>query len=470
MTEPVQDKDPAPAHLAEHTENTPAPPSAPEEAAEPATGEVAGRATQSSNPEVLQAALAQVQEEKDALEAQYNTLLEKLAHMRTTVGERLRQDAEELDRREQQIERLTTQLGDLETTNVSLREELVASHAESERVTEEMDKLRAEVAKSAAQDTFEEQNRLEMRCRELQETVDAQRVDLDRYETSFREERAWREDMEAQAQRTDAALTSAREREVQLQGAVEQEKQLSRQLQQALEEFQLAQERDMRRTVGEMQDQVDKAEAALESHKLQLHDAESQLAAAQEAVGRCGALEQEVKEKNLLIGKLRHEAVILNEHLTEALRQVRRDSSGTMVDRRLVTNLVLQFLAVPRADSKRFEILKLMASVLQWDEEEREKAGLQRAHDRGGFRFFGFGGAKPPPSPSRSGTGDESVSNLFVEFLLSEVERSEKGEGKAPPPSAEGDAPFDLNRLAQLDAPASGTSARSADEGSSRQP
>ena len=32
-----------------------------------------------------------------------------------------------------------------------------------------------------------------------------------------------------------------------------------------------------------MQDQVDKAEAALESHKLQLHDAESQLAAAQEA-------------------------------------------------------------------------------------------------------------------------------------------------------------------------------------------
>ena len=239
MNEPVQDKDPAPVQPPEHTENMPAPPTAATEATEPATSGVAGRSTQSSDPDALQAALVQVQEEKDALEAQYNTLLEKLAHMRTTVGERLRQDAEELDRREQQIERLTTQLGELETTNVSLREELVASHAESERVTEEMDKLRAEVAKSAAQDTFEEQNRLEMRCRELQETVDAQRVDLDRYETSFREERAWREDMEAQAQRTDAALTSAREREVQLQGTVEQEKQLARQLQQALEEFQL---------------------------------------------------------------------------------------------------------------------------------------------------------------------------------------------------------------------------------------
>ena len=239
MTEPVQDTDPATVNIPEHTENTPAPPAAPAEAGEPAPSAAEEHTTQPTDPEALQAALAQVQEEKDALEAQYNTLLEKLAHMRTTVGERLRQDAEELDRREQQIERLTTQLGDLESTNVSLREELVASLAESERVTEEMDKLRAEMAKSTAQDTFDEHHRLETRCRELQETIDAQRVDLDRHETSLREERAWREDMEAQAQRAEAALTSSREREARLQGTVEQEKQLARQLQQALEEFQL---------------------------------------------------------------------------------------------------------------------------------------------------------------------------------------------------------------------------------------
>lgn len=66
----------------------------------------------------------------------------------------------------------------------------------------------------------------------------------------------------------------------------------------------------------------------------------------------------------------------------------------------------------------------------------------------------------------------QSVSNLFVEFLLSEVERGEKGTEKAPPSSAEGDAPFDLNRLAQLDAPArgGGASTSAAPDGASLQP
>lgn len=109
-------------------------------------------------------------------------------------------------------------------------------------------------------------------------------------------------------------------------------------------------------------------------------------------------LEKELKEKNLFIGKLRHEgtiihyfapksrmhsslqsaAVIMNEHLMEALRRLRRSSTDTNVDRRLVTNVLLSFLTTPRADSKRFEMLSLLSSILQWNDDEREKAGLQR--------------------------------------------------------------------------------------------
>jgi hypothetical protein len=72
-------------------------------------------------------------------------------------------------------------------------------------------------------------------------------------------------------------------------------------------------------------------------------------------------------------------AVIINEHLMEALRRLRRNSSETNVDRRLVTNVLLSFLATPRADPKRFEMLQLLSSVLSWTDAEREKAGLQRA-------------------------------------------------------------------------------------------
>jgi len=43
--------------------------------------------------------------------------------------------------------------------------------------------------------------------------------------------------------------------------------------------------------------------------------------------------ELEVKEKNLLIGKLRHEAVILNEHLTKALRHLKKGKPDDNIDK-----------------------------------------------------------------------------------------------------------------------------------------
>ena len=72
-------------------------------------------------------------------------------------------------------------------------------------------------------------------------------------------------------------------------------------------------------------------------------------------------------------------AVTLNEHLMEALRRLRRNAADTSVDRRLITNVLLQFITTPRTDPKRFEMLGLMASILQWSDQERERAGLQRS-------------------------------------------------------------------------------------------
>lgn len=44
-------------------------------------------------------------------------------------------------------------------------------------------------------------------------------------------------------------------------------------------------------------------------------------------------LETEVKEKNLLIGKLRHEAVILNDHLTKALKYLKKGKPEDNIDK-----------------------------------------------------------------------------------------------------------------------------------------
>jgi hypothetical protein len=99
----------------------------------------------------------------------------------------------------------------------------------------------------------------------------------------------------------------------------------------------------------------------------------------------------------------------MNEHLMEALRRLRRSSNDTNVDRRLVTNVLLSFLTTPRNDTKRFEMLSLLASILSWNDSEREKAGLQRARSSSGA---GAGAWGRPASPKGKGAelekGDET--------------------------------------------------------------
>jgi hypothetical protein len=111
--------------------------------------------------------------------------------------------------------------------------------------------------------------------------------------------------------------------------------------------------------------------------------------------------------------------VIINEHLMEALRRLRRGAANTNVDRRLVTNILLTFLNTPREDTKRFEILGLLSSILSWSDEERGRAGLQR---------MGINSPSTATSPSRPRPLEldktdetESFSRLWVEFLLTEA-------------------------------------------------
>ncbi|KAF7998724.1 hypothetical protein HF325_006789 [Metschnikowia pulcherrima] len=99
-------------------------------------------------------------------------------------------------------------------------------------------------------------------------------------------------------------------------------------------------------------------------------------------------LEEDVHSKQLIIGKLRHEAIILNEHLTKSLSMLKQklgDSDHT-VDRTLVSNLILNFLQIPRGDTKKFEALALIAGLLDWDDEKKIQAGLMHSsgkHEEG---------------------------------------------------------------------------------------
>jgi chromosome segregation ATPase len=139
-------------------------------------------------------------------------------------------------------------------------------------------------------------------------------------------------------------------------------------LQRALREIQDARKRELRELVESSQAQLDALRKQLDTATDVASSTKTALDQTQAELERLQPLQQEVKEKNLLIGKLRHEAVTLNEHLTKALRFLKKSKAGDTVDRQLVTNHLLQFLAMDRSDPKKFQVLQLIAQLLAWSE------------------------------------------------------------------------------------------------------
>jgi chromosome segregation ATPase len=104
-------------------------------------------------------------------------------------------------------------------------------------------------------------------------------------------------------------------------------------LQKALQEIQTVRKQELKELVETNQaeqESLRKELAALQSsHEATVADLES----TKKDLERVLPFEKEVKEKNLLIGKLRHEAVILNDHLTKALRFLKKGKPDDNVDR-----------------------------------------------------------------------------------------------------------------------------------------
>ncbi|RDB28051.1 hypothetical protein Hypma_002229 [Hypsizygus marmoreus] len=384
----------------------------------------------------LQRELDRTREEKDALATQYRNLLAKLTTMRTTLGNKLKQDAEELDRREQLVQQLTAQNDDLTATVETLKEELITSHEEAERASNELDHMRSRALEENAQETL-------MRERELRETqteLERCRMEREEWERTALQERALVDDLRSAIETYKRELELEREAREADFLEMEAEREKSGNLQSVLQDFQTAKDHELRQAVKDYESQLNQVTQSLAEFKHRALTSELALEESTTNSSRTQELEKEVKEKNLLIGKLRHETVIINEHLMEALRRLRRNSSDTNVDRRLVTNVLLSFLTTPRADPKRFEMLSLLATILSWNDLEREKAGLQRAGSGtlgggggggGGGSFWRGGGGSPAKSLDLEKTDEtESFSRLWVEFLLTEAS------GASPAPSS----------------------------------
>ena len=266
----------------------------------------------------LEQDLERTRAEKDQLATQYRSLLSKLTAMRQSLGDRLREDAEELDRRESQVAQLTSELS-------QAREEATSVRAELENSANECAQLGAQVSalRHAATTQSSDVLSLTRELRELRGELEMVRVEREEWEVEAGRERERREAMEdelrnGERQRRDDELRRRRAEE-----AAERERTRADNLQEVLAEFQSAKDLEIQQATWELENQLKQAVQSLAEWKTRAADAEVRrqclagkiwltplqvkMTNISSDVSRTSVLEREIKEKNAQIGRLRHE-------------------------------------------------------------------------------------------------------------------------------------------------------------------
>ncbi|KAI7828061.1 hypothetical protein BC939DRAFT_444430 [Gamsiella multidivaricata] len=360
--------------------------------------------------------------ERNHFQSQHKTLLDRVSNMKSTLGTKLQADMENINTLRQQIEQLTAQNNSYLHTIKQLEEELMASHDHYEKTSRELEHLRrrlVEIQEDASAEVVEKENLIH----ELQSRLQREEREREDWETMASEQRASKDQAIVTMRAMERERNAARAEKELLRQELDREIESLNNLQTVLEEFQSAKESEIQFALENLQRKLNASNASLEEYQTRAQVAEEQLRHLTLDVEKARQLEQEVKEKNQLIGKLRHEAVIHKGHLTEAMRRLKEENSQNTVDIPLISNLFISFLNIPRGDQKRFEILQLISGVLKFTDEQREQAGLIRKANSG------LGPMTPTTSGSRSPSMEqmrqhpepkESFIDMWASFLIRE--------------------------------------------------
>lgn len=384
--------------------------------------------------------LEQSQQDKEHAETQYRNLLGKVTTIRSQLGERLKADAAELESARERIEELENSNKTALEENERLQESVAKLNSDMESQSSEIESLRSRTNVSTS-NWVKERDDLVSQQAYLREEYEVAKQAMQDWEILATEERSRREALSERSQELEEQLNSAREAYERLKDESDTQSSTVDGLQRALRDMQEERKRELREMVEQSQAQLEALRTQTKNAENAASELRSQLETTTGELERAAPFEKEVKEKNLLIGKLRHEAVILNDHLTKALRFLKRGKPEDNVDRQLVTNHFLHFLQLERSDPKKFQILQLIAALLGWDEQQREQAGLLRQ----GTGFMTAGGSlrvplspfrRTPSTPSLAGDfspispggeNRESLAELWSEFLEREAESGDAG-------------------------------------------
>jgi hypothetical protein len=148
----------------------------------------------------------------------------------------------------------------------------------------------------------------------------------------------------------------------------------------------------------------------------QLAAAKKQLSAANEGLEAASRMSQQLDLKQHHIAALKHEISTMEELLQEANAKVKVANTAQVgkVDRDLVKNLILGYVTAD--NNKRSEILRIIATVLDFNQEDRGRTGID-GENRGWLG--GFLASNKDFSTSNAKI-NQSIAQAFVKFLEEE--------------------------------------------------
>jgi len=206
----------------------------------------------------------------------------------------------------------------------------------------------------------------------------------------------------------------------------------------ALEGFQLEKTNDLKRAEAECQQRLEKERRKQDDLLQEVNGLKDQLEKANEGLKAANRLGDQLEQKTKAIAALRQDVNIRDELLKKAQQELdsQHSISVAKVDRYLVKNLIVGYLVAD--PSKKPEVVKILATVLDFNQEERDKTGLSSGAAGGGGGWLGgwFGGgggggsgSTPPSRKTHSRTSsdvqaatglDQSLAQAFVQFLETE--------------------------------------------------
>lgn len=239
---------------------------------------------------------------------------------------------EELAQTRSRIEELEDNVTQLQTENTKKTAELARAIELNEQHAQELSTLRSRSNLSQQNWVKERDEIIESEAYARAEFEEAKQAMHD-WEILAMEERSIREGLGEKVADLEDQLSALREMYERALSERDTNILSIEGLQRALQEIQIARKQELREIVENSQVQTEELRQQLRHREEQASSATLQLGVLQKDHERVLPFEHEVKEKNLLIGKLRHEAVILNDHLTKALKFLKKGRPEDNVDR-----------------------------------------------------------------------------------------------------------------------------------------